>query len=75
DSVKNDATLVEQARQNLKYQLFTFANSAVFNTKTIKLTPWWESSIKALTVVSAVLAGMGAIISIGLTFVPAKKED
>ena len=26
-TVKNDATLVNQARENLKYQLYTFANS------------------------------------------------
>ena len=34
DTVKNDAALVEQARENLKYQLYTFANSAVMNVST-----------------------------------------
>ena len=58
NTVKNDAVLVEQARQNLKYQLFTFANSAVMNIITVSVTPWWESALISGIVVTGVLAGL-----------------
>ena len=75
DSVKNDANLVEQAREDLKYQLFTFANSAVFNINTIKLTPWWEAALTAITVSTAILTGIGALATVALAVLPSKKED
>lgn len=55
DSVKNDADLVEQARQNLKYQLYTFANSAIFNVKTVYTMPWWEAALNAITIGSIIV--------------------
>lgn len=74
DSVKNDADFVEQARQNLKYQLYTFANSAVVNTKTVKLTPWWESTINAVKYTSIALTSVASLAALALALIPGKKE-
>ena len=43
--VSEDETLVEYARQDMKYQLYAFANSAAQNIATIKVTPWWETAM------------------------------
>ncbi len=68
EAIKNDNTLVEQARQNLKYQLFAFANSALVNVKTVRVTPWWEGTIVAVIIIFGVLgvACLGMIVFNGL---------
>lgn len=48
DSVSNDAVLVERARQNLKYQLYTFANSAVFDITTERVKTWWDKALEII---------------------------
>ena len=76
NSTKNDSKLVEQARQNLKYQFFTFANSAVMNIQTYRVTPWWETAFKATIITSAVLFGIFAVSYVALEgFKKFKKED
>ncbi len=75
DAVKNDATLVNQARQNLKYQLYAFANSAVLNISTVRVTPWWETAVKAIITVSAVLTGVCGLAWLVTTVMPAKKKE
>ncbi len=55
EAIKNDNTLVEQARTNLKYQLFAFANSALMNVSTTRVTPWWEGTIVAVIIVFSIL--------------------
>ena len=75
DVVKQDSDLVEQARQDLKYQLFTFANSYIFNVKTMYVMPSWEIALNAIKVGSIVLAAICGIASIALPFVPSKKKE
>ncbi|MCR5078679.1 MAG: hypothetical protein K6B65_01995, partial [Bacilli bacterium] len=75
ETVSKDADLVEQARQDLKYQFFTFANSAIFNVKTVKLTPWWEATINTIKVVSIVLTCVAGAAALALAVIPGKKEN
>jgi beta-glucosidase len=75
NSVKNDKEFVEQARQDLKYQLLTFANSYIFNVKTTKVTPAWETAINTVKVISIVLTSICAIGAVALLFVPGKKKE
>lgn len=78
NNVKNDATLVNQARENLKYQFYAFANSTAMNISTVRVTPWWEATIKAVIITSAILtalAGIGWIASIALPEKSEKKEE
>lgn len=74
DSVKNDSTLVEQARQNLKYQLYTFANSYIFNVKTTYVMPAWEAAINAVTISTAILTGIAGLAALAFVFIPFKKQ-
>ncbi len=62
EAIKNDNALVEQARQNLKYQLFAFANSALMNVTTVRVTPWWEATIVTCIVVFSVLSLAGGVM-------------
>ena len=75
ENCKNDPTLVKQARENLKYQLYAFANSAVIDVTIINLTPWWETALNATLITSAVLTGVFALAWVGLTLMPAKKKE
>ena len=53
-----DVTMNIQARENLKYQLYTFANSAVMNVSTERVQTWWDTAISTVTYASGVLAQM-----------------
>lgn len=64
EAIKNDNALVEQARQNLKYQLFAFANSAIVNVTTTRVTPWWEGTIVSVIIVFSVLGLAGAVLTV-----------
>lgn len=75
DTVKNDSALVEQARENLKYQLFTYANSAIMNVSTEKVAVWWDTALKAITYVSGALAAVAAVAWVALTVLPEKKKE
>lgn len=75
DSVKNDAALVDQARENLKYQLYTFANSAVMNVSTERVQTWWDNAISAVTYVSGALMVITLAAWIVLTVKPATKKE
>jgi beta-glucosidase len=75
DAVKNDAKLVNQARENLKYQFYAFANSGVMNISTIRVVPSWEVALKAVITVSAVLFGISAVGWIALTILSKKEEN
>lgn len=59
DAIKNDNALVEQARQNLKYQLYAFANSALMNVTTTRVTPWWEATLVAVIITFSIIAAAG----------------
>lgn len=75
DSVKNDATFVEQARENLKYQLYTFANSAVLNIHTYRLYPWWEAALISVIVIGAVVGAAATGLWITSNFLKNKIEE
>ena len=75
DTVKNDSALVEQARENLKYQLFTYANSAIMNVSTEKVAVWWDTALKTLTYASGAIAAVAAVAWVALTVLPGKKKE
>ncbi len=75
DSVKNDADLVEQARENLKYQLYTFANSAIMNVSTEKVEVWWDTAIWNTAKISGVLMGICTVGWLALAVMPTKKKE
>ena len=75
DAVKNDKNLVEQARQNLKYQLFAYANSAILNVSTVKVATWWDNALTAARTCTAILACVAGLAWIALTLLPEKKGE
>ena len=74
DAVKNDSALVEKARENLKYQLYTFANSAVLNVTTERVNTWWDNAISTVKTVSLVCACLSCAAWLALTLISKKKE-
>ncbi len=74
DTVKNDKNLVDQARQNLKYQLFAYANSAILNVSTTKVATWWDNALTGVRTCTAILACAAALAWIVLTVLPEKKK-
>lgn len=74
DTVKNDAALVEQARESLKYQLYTFANSAIMNVSTEKVQVWWDTALRAIIIVSGILTAAAAACWLTLSIMPDKKK-
>lgn len=75
DAVKNDAVLVNQARENLKYQLYSFANSAVMNVSTVKVPVWWDNALSTATNVSMLLACVAALAWVAVIIVSEKKKE
>lgn len=75
DTVENDATLVNQARENLKYQLYTFANSAVMNVSTERVDVWWDTALNVIKIISGILAGAAVLCWLGFTLAPKKKKE
>ena len=75
DSVKNDATLVNQAREDLKYQLYTFANSAVMNVRTEKLTTWYDTALTAVKYIGGIGGGICLLAWAALSLLKGKKEQ
>ncbi len=74
DTVKNDSTLVEKARENLKYQLYTFARSAVLNVTTERVATWWDNAISIVKTCSLVLTCLAGVAWIATTAMNKKKE-
>lgn len=74
DTVKNDKNLVEQARQDLKYQLFAYANSAILNVSTTKVATWWDNALSAVRTCTAILACAACLAWVVLTVLPDKKK-
>lgn len=75
DTVKNDKALVDQAREDLKYQLYTFANSAVMNVSTEKVSVWWDTALKTIQIISGILTAAAALGWIGFTLTAQKKKE
>lgn len=74
-TVKNDAILVNQARENLKYQLYTFANSAVMDVSTEKVNTWWDNALKAIRIISGALTVVCVLGWLGFYVTARKKEE
>ena len=58
ETVSKDSNLVEQARENLKYQLYIFANSAILNISTQRVNTWWDTALTVTTYASSILAAL-----------------
>ena len=74
DTVKNDSALVEQARDNLKYQLFAYANSAILNVSTVRVMTWWDTALLVTRNCSLIVACVAALGWLVLTIIPSKKK-
>lgn len=75
ESCKNDAKFVNQARENLKYQLYTFANSAVSDIATKSVTPWWDSALQTMQTVTMAAAIATAVVWALLSLFPEIKKE
>lgn len=75
NTVKNDATLVNQARENLKYQLYTFANSAVMNVSTERVNVWWDTALNLARLISGGLTAVAVLCWLGFSVMPEKKKE
>lgn len=75
NACKNDAKFVNQARENLKYQLYTFANSAVVDIATKAVTPWWDSALQTAQTVTMYAAIATAAIWVLLSLIPEIKKE
>lgn len=73
ETVSKDANLVEQARENLKYQLYIFANSAILNISTQRVNTWWDTALTVTTYASSILAVLFFLAWVVLTLLPEKK--
>lgn len=73
ETVSKDSNLVEQARENLKYQLYIFANSAILNISTQRVNTWWDTALTVTTYASAFLAVLFFLAWVVLTLLPEKK--
>jgi beta-glucosidase len=62
------------ARQNMKYQLYAFSQSAVMNVKTTIVTPWWETALNTSIYVCAGLSILCLVMYV-LPLVNKKKEE
>ena len=73
ETVSKDSNLVEQARENLKYQLYIFANSAILNITTQRVNTWWDTALTVTTYASSILAVLFFLAWVVLTLLPEKK--
>lgn len=73
ETVSKDSNLVEQARENLKYQLYIFANSAILNISTQRVNTWWDTALTVTTYASSILAVLFFLAWVVLTLLPEKK--
>lgn len=74
ETVSKDSNLVEQARENLKYQLYIFANSAILNISTQRVNTWWDTALTVTTYASSILAVLFFLAWVVLTLLPEKKH-
>lgn len=73
ETVSKDSNLVEQARENLKQQLYIFANSAILNISTQRVNTWWDTALTVTTYASSILAVLFFLAWVVLTLLPEKK--
>ena len=74
DSVAHDQTLTDAARQAMKYQLYAFANSAILNISTTRVTPSWESALNGINISAYSIGGITAASWLALSAFGKKKE-
>lgn len=70
-----DQKLVDQARENLKYQLYAFANSALLNITTIPVTPWWDATLQGIIIGSSVLTGLSAAAYVAFVVISKVRKE
>ena len=74
ECISGDQELVNMARQNMKYQLYAFSQSAIMNIKTTQITPWWETALNTSIYVCAALSVL-CLVMYALPLVNKKKEE
>lgn len=74
EAIENDQTLVDASRDAMKYQLYAFANTAIKNISTVRVTPFWETALIALIAVTFTLAA-ASTVALALSYVLDKKEQ
>lgn len=74
DLIEQDEAFVAKARDNMKYQLYAYAQSAAQNVQTISVTPWWETAFYGTMITSGVLAVAFAGLYVYLGY-KGKKEE
>ncbi|MCR5415748.1 MAG: glycoside hydrolase family 3 C-terminal domain-containing protein [Pseudobutyrivibrio sp.] len=74
-TVKNDSALVEKARENLKYQLYTFANSAIMNLSTEKVDVWWDVLLNTIKLVSTIVLVLGVAGYVTCSIVAIRRKE
>lgn len=76
DAIKKDNALVEASRQAMKYQLYAFANTAIKNISTYRVTPYWETLLKVGTGVFYTVASLATVaLAIAYVFNCKAKEE
>lgn len=75
DRIGKDQTLVNAAREDMKYQLYAFAHSAAQNVKTEKVTPWWEAAVNAVMYSGYALAVLFAVLYVISAFKAGKGKE
>lgn len=80
DSLTKDKNMAKAIHQNIKYILFSLANSNALNgvnsnyrAYQVKLNTWWRTTYKACIITTSILTAGFAILTIVFTFV--KKEE
>ena len=75
DVITKDEELVSYARENMKYQLYAFSQSAAQNIETISVTPWWEKAFNAAIYISFALAALSLVLYLLSIFKKTKEEE
>lgn len=81
ESLSQDKDRAKAIHTDIKYILFSLANSNVLNgvnsnykAYTVKLDTWWRSAYKAAIITTGVLTGAFAVLTAVFTFVKKKEE-
>ncbi|MBS4455310.1 glycoside hydrolase family 3 protein [Aerococcaceae bacterium zg-BR33] len=74
DLIKQDEAFVKKTRENMKYQLHAFANSAAQNIKTMSVTPWWETALNVAIYTTGTLGALSALMYV-VSLVKSNKEE
>jgi beta-glucosidase len=77
--IGKDTAFQKELKQMLKYDLYTFANSNTMNgvtsdSRSVRVYPWWEVTLIAITVVFGILTALACIWYIASLFPKKEKK-